>query len=102
MRLSKQMSPWPVLIKEAHNSRRGAGKQQEEEGQGVSPFSVVVFSQITASHASTTKLTVLFKNVSGVIWKTFVIEFNCSRSKFSKPSNPIPFGFLMYLILAVN
>lgn len=46
--LSKQLSQWPVLIKEAHNSRRRAGKEQEQ-GQGVSPFSVIIFLQIIAS-----------------------------------------------------
>lgn len=70
----------PALIKEAHNSTGGAGKLQEQQGQGV-PLSVIIFLQTIASHACTTKSTVLFKNLSVVIQKTFVTEFK-SRSKF--------------------
>lgn len=66
-------SVWLILIEEANNASRGDKKAAgggRITGWGGLPFQCLFFSQMVASHASTTKLTVPFENISGVkSWK---------------------------------
>lgn len=79
--MSNQLSVWLVLIEEANNSSRGERKAAGTgriTGWGVFSFSAFVLfggcvssaptphPKMIASYASTTKLTVPFKTISGV------------------------------------